>query len=375
MIRGTGLSCALGTQTDVCLARLHSAKVEPATWTISDLEAPLTVPVHRIPGSEALLDASRARVIIESVVMEAVEAAGLTRHECEMLPVFVGTSAFSLDLSVLASDLTDSATASREPMLAHLRITDIVQQLLKCRGDTFAFRTACTASANAVITAARMIRLGWFPRALVIGVELANVATMAGFSSLQLVSSAIRPFDLHREGIVLGEGIGAVVLSASDSGAAGVHIREGGTSVDAYRVTTGNPDGTSVAALQESVLRRAGIGPAQIMGIKAHGTGSPMNDASEAASIHCVFPEPPPVCALKPYLGHTLGACGVNEMILMAASLRAGLFPATPGFETFDPALRITPTVEPQAALDGYYMLNYFGFGGHNAVLIVEKRS
>jgi 3-oxoacyl-[acyl-carrier-protein] synthase-1 len=122
-------------------------------------------------------------------------------------------------------------------------------------------------------------------------------------------------------------------------------------------------------------MKRANVHASQILGIKAHGTGSPMNDSGEAAVIHRVFPTPPPVCALKSYLGHTLGACGVNELVLMAASLGAKVFPATPGFSEVDPALNVIPTRTTTTATDGHYLLNYFGFGGHNTVMVVEQRS
>ena len=100
-----------------------------------------------------------------------------------------------------------------------------------------------------------------------------------------------------------------------------------------------------------------------------------MNDTSEAAGIRRVFDELPPVCALKPYVGHTLGACGVTELVLMASALLAGFFPATTGFETADPALMISPVRESRAAPPGCYLLNYFGFGGHNTALLIERRA
>ena len=220
-----------------------------------------------------------------------------------------------------------------------------------------------------------MIELGWHQHALVLGVEIANLATVAGFGSLQLIASELKPFDKNRQGIVLGEGIGAVVLSAAKDNQSGLYIRGGGTNIDTYRVTMSNPDGVVTATLTNDVLRRASVRVEDVAGIKAHGTGSPMNDSGEAAVVNRVFVNPPPVCALKSYLGHTLGACGVNELVLLGAALQSGIFPATPGFEEVDPALNLTPTREATPARDGHYLLNYFGFGGHNTVLLAEHRS
>jgi 3-oxoacyl-[acyl-carrier-protein] synthase-1 len=219
-----------------------------------------------------------------------------------------------------------------------------------------------------------MLHHGWYQNALVVGFELANLTTLSGFSGLQLIAGAVRPFDLERAGVVLGEGIGAVVLSVSDRSEAGLRVHGGAANVDTFSVTAANPDGSSIAAVQMALLAQAGVDAGNVRGIKTHGTASPLNDAGEAAGIRRVFASVPQICALKPYIGHTLGACGVNEFVLMVSALRAGFFPATPGFETEDPALGVRPTRERADAPPGHYLLNYFGFGGHNTALLIEKR-
>lgn len=376
ILRGMGLSCALGIGVETCFQRLQQGAVSPTPWTISNLGESFTAPVYAVPGTPPLDMPGRAVAMIEGTVREAVASSGLTQDEITALPLFIGTSAFSLDRDATRVNVDEATSAiGVQPVIAHQQITLIVQRLLGCNGQSFAFQTACTSAANAVLSAARMIELGWYQHALVIGVELANLATIAGFSSLQLIASELKPFDKNRQGIVLGEGVGAVILSAARDGEPGLYVRAGGTNIDTYRVTMSSPDGITISELQQQVLMRSGISVKDIRGIKAHGTGSPMNDSGEAAVIHRVFPDPPPVCALKSYLGHTLGACGVNELIVMAASLRAGVFPATPGFDEIDPELNITPTRVPSEAKDGLYLLNYFGFGGHNTVMIVEQRS
>jgi len=376
VVSGMGLSSALGIGVEACTTQLLRGPVAPKAWTIASLGETFTAPVYAIPDDQSLDDPLRAVGLIERVVMEAVTAAGLTADELRTLPIFIGSSAYSLDRDAIRVDV-DSAFAAIgvQPVVAHEQITTIVQRLLGSTQPSFAFQTACTSSANAIISAARMIALGWHKHALVLGVEIANLATVAGFGSLQLIASELKPFDRNRQGIVLGEGIGAVVLSAAKGNHAGLYIRGGGTNIDTYRVTMSNPDGIVTATLTEQVLRRAGVSAETVAGIKAHGTGSPMNDSGEAAVVHRVFASPPPVCALKSYLGHTLGACGLNELVLLGVALKSGIFPATPGFEEVDPALNLTPTREPIPARDGHYLLNYFGFGGHNTVLLAEHRS
>ena len=375
-VSGMGLSCALGFGVDVCLAQLKAGAVASRTWSITDLEEPASFPIYTFAGADSLVDLSSAVALIQRVVTEAVTEAGLTTAERAALPIFIGASAFSLDRESLDPVNVEKPSAlGVQSVLAYQQVAFVAQQLLGASGDTFAFQTACTSSANAVVSAMRMIRQGEFPHALVLGVEIANLATMVGFSSLQLIAPALQPFDRDRKGIVLGEGVGAVVLSAARGNGAGLWLQEGGSNIDSYRVTTSNPDGMCVASLQTAVLARAGVAAHTIRGVKAHGTGSPMNDAGEAAVIRRAFDVPPPMCALKPYLGHTLGACGVNELVLMSAALRDGVFPATPGFRTPDPALGVVPTTSHGEAPDGHYLLNYFGFGGHNTILLLEKRS
>ncbi|MEO7999277.1 MAG: beta-ketoacyl synthase N-terminal-like domain-containing protein, partial [Gemmatimonadaceae bacterium] len=306
VVRGMGLSCALGVGVHDCFAQLKKGPATPTPWTITNLGDDFTAPVYAIPGTGSMDDPVRAIALIERVVSEAVLSAKLSTEEIHALPIFIGTSAFSLDRDAIRVNVDSALSAiGVQPVMSHKQITFIVRRLLENGGESFAFQTACTSSANAVLSAARMIELGWYKHALVVGVELANLATIAGFSSLQLIADELKPFDKNRQGIVLGEGIGAVILSAANDNFAGLHIRAGGTNIDTYRVTMSNPDGVTIAELQEQVLRRSGIHASQILGIKAHGTGSPMNDSGEAAVIHRVFPTPPPVCALKPYLGHT----------------------------------------------------------------------
>lgn len=375
-VTGMGISTALGIGVGPCIENLQRGAAVPTTWTISNLGETFTAPVYAIPDDQSLDNPLRAVGLIERVVLEAVDDAGLSANERAALPLFIGSSAFSLDRDAIRANVDSAFSAiGVQPVVSHQQITLIVQRLLGNSSKSFAYQTACTSSANAIASAARMIELGWFKHALVLGVEIANLATVAGFGSLQLIASALKPFDRNRQGIVLGEGIGAVVLSAVSDEHRGHFVRCGGTNIDTYRVTMSNPDGSVIADLQHEVMRRAGITRDQIVGVKAHGTGSPMNDSGEAAVINRVFESPPPVCALKSYIGHTLGACGVNELVMFAGALDAGVFPATPGFEEADPALNLVPTRESIPARDGHYLLNYFGFGGHNTVLLTERRS
>lgn len=370
------MSCALGEDAESGVSAMQRRQVRPVALRLDEFDEPLPMPYYRIPDRAELFDAGRFERLLPPVARAAVVQAGLTPEEIHRLPLFIGSSCFSIGLSesrYAAALAQQPETAIPMPWCGYQDIAAILQRALACRGDTYTYNTACTASANALLGALRMIELGWYRHALVVGAEWANRTTLAGFSGLQIVADALHPFDAARKGIVLGEGIGAVVLSAETDSANRLRMIGGASNCDTWSVTTANTDGKSVAAVLNRALEQTHLQPRQVLGIKAHGTATPAGDTAEALGIRQVFAGLPPLSVLKPYLGHTLGACGVNELILFAGALQRGFLPATPGFETPDPALGVQPITTPETAPDGHYLLNHFGFGGNNTVLVLEK--
>lgn len=375
-IRGMGLSCALGEGVQNCMPALHRMQVPAARLDLDEFNEPITMAYYRIPDGVALFGGDRLASLLPQVLSAAVLQAGLSAEEIRRLPVFVGSSCFSVDQfeSRYAEALArQPETAVPMPLCGYQDIATLAQQLLGCTGETYTYNTACTSSANAILGALRMIELGWYRHVLVIGAELANLTTLAGFSGLQLVADVLQPFDAARNGIVLGEGVSAVLLSAEPNPGNTLRILGGASNCDTSSVTTANPDGNSVASVMNQALDSARLQPRQIRGIKAHGTATAMGDTAEAVGMRQVFSNPPPVTVLKPYIGHTLGACCVNELVLFSAALQQGFQPGTPGFETPDPKLGLMPIKTPGTAPDGCYLLNHFGFGGNNTVLVLEK--
>jgi 3-oxoacyl-[acyl-carrier-protein] synthase-1 len=163
------------------------------------------------------------------------------------------------------------------------------------------------------------------------------------------------------------------VLLSADGPSEAMRLHDGASNCDTFSITTADPEGTSVAAVLHQALSQARLRPEAIRGIKAHGTGTPSGDLAEAAGLRKVFPELPPFSILKPYIGHTLGACGVIELVLYAGALAQGRLPARSSPVAADPELGIQPLKVSRAAAPGYYLLNQFGFGGNNAVLVLEK--
>ncbi|EQD35938.1 Beta-ketoacyl synthase, partial [mine drainage metagenome] len=216
-IRGMGLSCALGETVEQCVSALERMQVCHVTLTLDEFTEPLRIPYYRINDSKEPFDSSRYESLIPAVAHAAVIHAGLTSDEIHNLPVFIGSSCFTVGWSeqgYMNALAKHPENALPMPLCGYQDIADILQRGLGSQGETYTYNTACTASANALLGAMRMIELGLYRDALVVGVELINRTSLAGFSGLQILAQTIQPFDQLRQGIVLGEGVGAIVLSA-----------------------------------------------------------------------------------------------------------------------------------------------------------------
>ena len=189
----------------------------------------------------------------------------------------------------------------------------------------------------------------------------------------------------------IGEAVGAVLLEADDaahnddlllggrsrhpgSRDTGASLLGGANLCDIHHTTSASPDGSAMRHVMEMALTDAGLRPADVSLIKAHGTGSLDNDTAEAAAMRTLFgTDVPPFTSIKRYLGHTLGACGAVELAALLGCLRAGFVPPTAGFSHPDAALNITPLTEARPAPVGPVMLNFFGFGGNYASLLIAR--
>jgi 3-oxoacyl-[acyl-carrier-protein] synthase-1 len=337
---------------------------------------------HPMLDAPALQSPGRMLPLLEECVAEALRAAALPAAVQQGAALFLGSSSFAVgeDEQQLRRDLVDGSTA---PLFPSSLCGDPAQQLAQrfaLRGGAYSFNTACTSSANALLYAQQAVRSGRVPAAVVVGVECFNYTTLYGFDSLQLLSrERYRPFDLQRSGLVLGEGIGALVVTPAhqcpgDAEWGDMAILGGDNGCDPQGMTCSSAG--SMAQVMEGALAAAGIEREAIALIKAHATGSESNDAAEAAAMRQVFAEAlPDFTALKGALGHTLGASGVLELIALLACLRRGAIPPTTGFAVPDAALGVVPLTHSRAFGAGAVMCNYFGFGGNNTSLILALRS
>ena len=258
------------------------------------------------------------------------------------------------------------------------------------RGPIGAPVTACAASVQALGDGARLIRSGEADVALCGGSESAiDLVTQAGFAAARALSTgfndrpteASRPFDAARDGFVVGEGAGMLVLESLDHalarGAAPlVELIGYGTSADAHHITAGPEDGNGAARAMRLALQQAGLAPAQVQHINAHATSTPVGDKGELAAIRSVFaPTGPAISATKSATGHLLGAAGAVEAVFTAMALRHQVAPPTLNLQAPDPDSDGLDLVRLQArpmAME-HALSNGFGFGGVNASVVFRR--
>jgi 3-oxoacyl-[acyl-carrier-protein] synthase II len=241
--------------------------------------------------------------------------------------------------------------------------------------------TACAASTHAIGYAARLITWGRCDAMMTGGAEAPSTITaLAGFGNMTALSSSgtSRPFDVARDGFVMGEGAAVLVLEelelARARGATILgEILGAASNADAYHITAPSPDGSGAVACMELALADAGLAPAQIGQINAHGTSTPLNDAAEAAAIAKLFGSPgPAVTSTKGVTGHALGAAGALEAAAVLLSIEHRQIPPTAGTTTPDPELTIDLVHgEPRPWDPAPTLSNNFGFGGHNGCVVI----
>ena len=260
------------------------------------------------------------------------------------------------------------------------------------RGPNYVTVSACASSNNAIIDAFNLIRLGKADAIITGGSEAAvNEMGMGGFNALKALSTrnddpetASRPFDLDRDGFVLGEGAGALILEEYDhaikrGATIYAEVVGGGMSGDAYHMTAPHPEGIGARNTMIAALEDAEIGPDQIDYINVHGTSTPLGDIAEVKAIQAVFGPHAydlNISSTKSMTGHLLGAAGAIEAIACVLAVKNDIVPPTINHFTDDP--EIDPKLnftfnKAQKRTINYAISNTFGFGGHNTSVVVKK--
>ena len=350
-ILGRGMACTLGIGIEACLENLRQGPSQAhRIHSTPDLNWPyFAIPDFPFAAPEASWY-DRARALIRQVVAEC------GADICRDAPLFIASS--SLDVGGLeegAPYLHDQQAFIEE-----------VATWLDWRGPVFGVSTACTSSLNALLSARALIESGLFEHALVLGMELRNQFTSAGFSGMQLLASNVpRPLDIERDGLVLGEAVAALYLGKKPARwrlQGGANLINGDNPVGA--------DQHAVAQVIAQALEESGLTPEQIDLVKLQAAGSPQNDAEEILGLHQVFKPLPPLITFKAILGHTLGASGVAELILLTACLEAGTWPLAIA-QSPDPKLD-AQCCEALTAPPRRILANILGFGGGHCCVLIE---
>ena len=331
---------------------------------------------------------------------EAIKDAGLTNDNVDKYRVGVIWGAGIGGLETFQDEVIYYAkgdgTPKFNPFFIPKMIADIAPAHISMRngymGPNYTTVSACASSANALIDAFNYIRLGMCDVIISGGSEAAiTIAGMGGFNSMHALSTrnetpetASRPFDGTRDGFVLGEGAGALVLEDLEHAQARgakiyCEIGGGGMSSDAYHLTAPHPEGIGVIAVMKNTLRDARMNPEDVDHINTHGTSTPLGDVAELKAISSVFGDHAKtlnINSTKSMTGHLLGAAGAIEAIASILAIKYGIVPPTINHnvvdENIDPALNLTLN-KPQKREVKVAMSNTFGFGGHNACVLFKK--
>ena len=319
---------------------------------------------------------------------EAWQHAGAPEVEPERLGVVIGTGIGGALTLLGQDDLLENAGMRKVspltiPMLMPNGPAAHVGLDLGARGGVHAPVAACASGAEALAIAWRMIRAGEVDVVVAGGAEACILPiTLAGFAQMRAMSTrnneperASRPFDIARDGFVLGEGAGAMVLERAEFAAARGAARHArlagvGTSSDGYHITAPEPEGIGAGRAISAALRTAGLAKTDVGHVNAHATATPVGDVAEAAAIRTAIGDHTVVTAPKGALGHLLGAAGAVEGLACVLALRDGVVPPTLNLEDVDPGVQLDVVTGSAREVQLTAAVNdSFGFGGHNVAL------
>ena len=346
-------------------------------------------------GRQALLDAELlGNPHVDSTRMGVYLGSGEGSHDFKHL---IESTARSIDEKSLRADpriffnwSRKSFSGDHEYEMEMHTTTGRLAEAFNLQGPNMTCQTACAASSQAIGEATEVIRHGDADLMLSGGAHsMIHPFGVTGFNRLTALSTrndaphkASRPFDLNRDGFVLGEGSGMLVLEELEHAKKrGAHIYAEivgyGTTADAYRVTDSHPEGRGAIAAIRNALKDSGLPNEAIGYVNAHGTSTEVNDRSETIALKAVFGEYAyrlPISSSKSMLGHLICAAGVVELIISVEVIRNGILPPTINYETPDPQcdLDYIPNMPREKKVDNV-LSNSFGFGGQNISLIVSR--
>ena len=403
----TGLGCVspVGNNVSDTWQALLAGKSGAAPITAFDASAHKTRFAAEVKGFDpiALFGVRDARKmdrftqLATAATLEAMEHADLKIGESnrDRVGILIGTGIGGI-ITILEQYevLRERGPERVSPFLIPMMISDgaagNIAIRVGARGPNMSLATACASGTNSLGEAAEMIRRG-SADVMIAGASEAAITnlSMAGMNVMTALSTrnddperASRPFDKNRDGFLMGEGAGILILeSLENAQARGARIlcefTGYGTTDDAHHISAPAENGAGAAMSMSLALQSADLKPEDINYINAHGTSTYLNDKSETSAIKTVFGEQAyqiPVSSTKSMTGHLLGASGALEAVISALTIKDNILPPTINYETPDPVcdLDYVPN-QPRKAEPNYVMSNSFGFGGHNATLILSR--
>lgn len=318
---------------------------------------------------------------------QAIEQAGDLRADPSRIGVWIGTGVggiHTLEEQIVVRHEKGEKRVS--PFLVPMMMANAAAASVSMRygyqGPCENTVTACAAGTQSIGNGARLIQDGRCDVVVTGGSEASLTPTsIAGFANMTALSNSgfSRPFDKDRDGFVIAEAAGVLVLEewnhAVERNAPILgEILGSASTADAHHITAPAPGGSGAVRCMELALADAGLKAADIVHINAHGTSTPLNDASEAEAMSKVFGAPGPlVTSTKGVTGHALGAAGAIEAIAVLLAMQHGMIPPTDGYQTVDPEMPPINLVvgEPRSWTPGPSISNSFGFGGHNGTVVI----
>jgi 3-oxoacyl-[acyl-carrier-protein] synthase II len=321
---------------------------------------------------------------------EAVEDASLVVTDPWRVATIFGTGIGGMQTLTAQTNLLRDKGADRvSPFLAPMMMPNAGGAQLAMRygfqGPAETITTACAAGTHAIAYAARLVASGRVDAAVAGGSEsVLDPVAYAGFRNMTALSTSgiSRPFDAARDGFVMAEGAGALVLETLEHAEARgariyAEILGAASTADAFHITAPREDGAGALRCMELALEDAGLRTDDVGNVNAHGTSTPLNDLAESKAIAALFGEQtPPVTSAKGVTGHSLGGAGALEAVGSVLTIEHGLIPQTVGTTEVDPEIHIDVVIgEPRPLAKPVVLSNSFGFGGHNGCLVIGRRA
>lgn len=413
-VTGLGMATSLGFGLAENWRRLLAGESEIRAHPAERFLPPIEIPVRlgAALDREALAERVRAAVprgiwntsaelchLWLLVALEALAQAGLDParppYDAGRIGIYVGTGGGPVHFiereyaNIYAAEKAFQRDVSRMGVPKYMASSLAAQTSLLTgfRGPAVVLNTACSSGATALLAALDALRLKRIDCALAGGADMPFTGTVSkGFSNLGALSTrndlgarASRPFDLERDGFVLGEGAACLVLERAEAAAARgapalAWLRGGAAAAEAHSLLAQREDGGEIERCLTLALEDAGLRAGNVRHVYTHGTSTPANDRCEALALNRLFPHKPTVSAAKALLGHTIGAAAAIDAALAVQGLRHGLAVPVAHVERPDPdcALNLAMRREaPDSALrEGAVLVDSFAFGGHNAALL-----